>query len=150
MSSNFTLDNANALGAGGYGKVVTAKNNQTGERVAAKLVSTSRMKKAAIQKEIDLMGKLQHTYIVGLRGQEQIAKNYVIYMELASGGELFSRGTLLALATLVLFGLANGIWARSESTEWWEDPYSYCAIACVALGMPSLVLRAAHAIAQYE
>jgi len=87
----FELDAANALGAGGYGKVVTAKNKETGKKVAAKVISTSRMKMSAIQKEIDLMGKLNHPNIIGLQGFETMGKNIVIYMELANGGELFGR-----------------------------------------------------------
>ena len=54
MASGFTLDGGHELGSGGYGKVVTARNNSTGETVAAKLISTSRMKMAAIEKEIEL------------------------------------------------------------------------------------------------
>merc|ERR1719326_2393085 len=49
------------------------------------------MKLSAIKKEVDLMAKLSHPYIIGLRGQEQHGKNYVVFMELAAGGELFSR-----------------------------------------------------------
>jgi len=79
------------LGSGGYGRVVIAKNNETGERVAAKIVSTSRMKMSAIEKEINLMAKLNHPNIVGLKGKEKIDKKIVIFMELAEGGELFSR-----------------------------------------------------------
>lgn len=87
----FELDNRAELGKGGYGKVVTAKNTRTGERVAAKVISTGRMKPAKIQMEIDLMARMNHPNVVGLRGKEQMGKNMVIYMELASGGELFSR-----------------------------------------------------------
>jgi len=87
----FEMDNAREIGSGGYGKVVAAKNTRTGEKVAAKIVSTGRMKMHAIQKEIDLMARFSHPNIIALRGQEQIGKNMVIYMELAGGGELFSR-----------------------------------------------------------
>ena len=59
MAGRFTLDSGSELGAGGYGKVVTAKDNQTGEKVAAKLISTSRMKMSAIEKEINLSACLQ-------------------------------------------------------------------------------------------
>ena len=59
MAGRFTLDSGSELGSGGYGKVVTAKDNQTGEKVAAKLISTSRMKMSAIEKEINLSACLQ-------------------------------------------------------------------------------------------
>ena len=52
--SNFTLDHSHELGAGGYGKVVLAKDNTTGEKVAAKMISMSRMKMSAIERENDL------------------------------------------------------------------------------------------------
>lgn len=88
--SNFTLL-SDELGAGGYGKVVRAKNNATGALVAAKLISTSRMKVTAIQKEVALMERLRHPNIIGILGKEENGKQYIIYMELAGRGELFSR-----------------------------------------------------------
>jgi len=87
----FKLDKTE-LGAGGYGKVVVARDEVTGEAVAAKLIATSRMKAAAIQKEVDLMRLFNHKYIIGLKAEPaQEGKYYIIYMELATGGELFSR-----------------------------------------------------------
>ena len=37
------------------------------------------------------VGKLQHPNIIGLKGTAQEGKNMIIYMEIATGGELFSR-----------------------------------------------------------
>ena len=91
QKGRFALQNANVLGSGGYGKVVIAKDNVTGENVAAKIISTSRMKMTAIQKEVDLMEQLDHPNIIGLRGKEQMGKTMVIFMELANHGELFSK-----------------------------------------------------------
>lgn len=79
------------LGSGGYGSVVKAKKNATGELVAAKVISTNRQKLAAIKKEVSVMGTLSHSNIIRLHDAEQIGNNYFIYMELAEGGELFSR-----------------------------------------------------------
>ena len=80
------------LGSGGYGKVVHAIQTATGERVAAKLIPLSRMKRHAVEKEVKLMGLLRECpYVVGLRGLSEDARTYVIYMDLAEHGELFSR-----------------------------------------------------------
>jgi serine/threonine protein kinase len=91
MVSAYTIDDRSQLGAGGYGRVVQARHNDSGEIVAAKIIRTSRMKLSAIEKEVALMGELQHPHVIGLRGVEEIGKEYIIYMELATGGELFSR-----------------------------------------------------------
>ena len=89
-SLGFKLKNSSELGAGGYGKVVRAVDAQNRD-CAAKIISTGRMKMSAIEKEVGLMKTLVHKYIIGLLGAEQIGKNYIIYMELADRGELFSR-----------------------------------------------------------
>lgn len=85
------LDSEAPLGAGGYGTVVKARNNASGEIVAAKRILTTRMKMHAIEKEVGLMQKLVHPNIIGLRHAEQVGKEYIIYMELAPNGELFGR-----------------------------------------------------------
>ncbi len=81
------------LGTGGYGKVVQATEKSTGRVAAAKIISTGRMKMTAIQKEIALMSRLKHPNIIELLGYEELPekKRTIIYMELASNGELFSR-----------------------------------------------------------
>lgn len=79
------------LGSGGYGKVVVARDPSNGEAVAAKIIPKSRMKESAIQKEVELMKNLSHRHIIAHKGAENEGKNYIIYMELATGGELFSR-----------------------------------------------------------
>ena len=59
------LDSEAPLGAGGYGTVVKARNNASGEIVAAKRILTTRMKMHAIEKEVGLMQKLVHPNIIG-------------------------------------------------------------------------------------
>ena len=81
---DFVLDTQSELGSGGYGKVVTAKNKSTGELVACKIISSSRMKTTAIQKEVDMMKKLQHPSIVGLRAHIADGKYQYIFMELGA------------------------------------------------------------------
>ena len=53
---------------------------------------------------------------------------------------------LLAYVCIVLFGVAGGIWARKPETAWYQDPFSYFAIACVAVGSPVLLARDARAM----
>lgn len=91
MSGFTLLESGSVLGKGGYGKVITARDNTTGEVVAAKLVPTRRMKQHAIEKEVELLRRLVHPNIIGLRGAEKSESQYIIYMELAAGGELFTR-----------------------------------------------------------
>ena len=88
----FNLLHEQELGSGGYGKVVQAIQTSTGQVVAAKLIPINRMKQHAVEKEIRLMEKLRECpYIIGLRGIQQDASYYYIYMEMADLGELFSR-----------------------------------------------------------
>jgi len=91
-AGTWTLQERDELGAGGYGKVVKA-SHADGRVAAAKLISTSRMKRTAIEKEIGFMAKLKHPNIIEFFGWEQLAEQnrMIIYMELAGCGELFSR-----------------------------------------------------------
>jgi len=92
-STKYTLlkSHADNLGSGGYGSVVRAKKSSTGEVVAAKVISTNRQKLSAIKKEVSVMALLSHSNIIALHDAEQIGNNFFIYMELAEGGELFTR-----------------------------------------------------------
>ena len=89
----WVLNSRVELGSGGYGSVVQATETSTGRIAAAKVISTERMRITAIQKEVTLMSKLKHPSIVELLGYEEVPeqRRAVIYMELAAGGELFSR-----------------------------------------------------------
>ena len=88
-AGRFAIDAGAELGSGGYGKVYTASDKTTGERVAAKLISVTRMKRTAIEKELKLMEQLGgHEHVIGLRGFEEQPQHVIIYMELAPRGEL--------------------------------------------------------------
>ena len=58
-------------------------------------------------------------------------------------GTLYTKETLLLLTSLVLFAAAGGMWARPAGTPWFADPFTYFGIACVCLGAPVLIMRAA-------
>ena len=90
MPSDWTLLKEE-LGSGGYGKVVRARRNTDGKEAAAKIVSKRRMKLSAIQKEVQLMEMLSHPNIIAMYAAEEVSDNYYIYMELATGGELFGK-----------------------------------------------------------
>ena len=89
----WVLNSRVELGSGGYGRVVQATETSTGRIAAAKVISTERMRITAIQKEVTLMSKLKHPSIAELLGYEEVPEQSraVIYMEIAAGGELFSR-----------------------------------------------------------
>lgn len=93
MSADYDLLKSDSLGSGGYGSVIMAVHKKTGEKVAAKVISTGRMKVAAIEREVKVMRKLQHPNIIRLLDAASSEKDqrYFIYMELAPQGELFSR-----------------------------------------------------------
>ena len=79
------------LGSGGYGKVFRAKDSSSGEIVACKVVSTKKMRRDAVIREVRLLGMLEHDNLIGLRGTEEIDHQIFIFMELALKGDLFSR-----------------------------------------------------------
>ncbi|XP_010529929.1 PREDICTED: CBL-interacting serine/threonine-protein kinase 22-like [Tarenaya hassleriana] len=82
------------LGMGAFAKVYEAVDVRTGEGVAIKVVNKKRLKEgltAHVKREISVMRRLRHPHIVRLF--EVLATKTKIYfvMELAKGGELFSR-----------------------------------------------------------
>ena len=52
--------------------------------------------------------------------------------------------TVLAVDCGVLFAVSLGIWKRvtQDTVEWYEDPFTYFVLACVAVGAPFLLVRA--------
>ena len=66
------------------------------------------------------------------------------------GGSLLNRGkrnwtTYMLLACGILWGISLGTWkrvARDPEQPWFEDPFTYFALACIAVGGPLLFLRA--------
>merc|ERR1711988_118779 len=88
--SDFVLEQKEQLGAGGYGSVIKAVHKASRKEVAVKVISTHRMKAAAVLKEVNLMKKLSHPNIIEMVHHEVKDANHFIFMELASG-ELFSR-----------------------------------------------------------
>ncbi|XP_030480335.2 CBL-interacting serine/threonine-protein kinase 14 [Cannabis sativa] len=83
------------LGVGAFAKVYHARNIHTGQSVAIKSVSKTKVEKASctahVKREISIMRQLHHPNIVKLL--EVMASKTKIYfvMEFAKGGELFTK-----------------------------------------------------------
>lgn len=83
------------LGCGAFAKVYHARNIQTGQSVAIKVISKQKIIKGGlmtnIKREISIMRQLHHPYIVKLF--EVLATKAKIYfvMEFVKGGELFAK-----------------------------------------------------------
>lgn len=90
----FEIDSEDVLGAGGFGQVFRAIDQASGETVAAKVIDSKRMRRDKILHEIRLMERVSnHEGVVGLRGAQEVVEEskIFIFMELATGGELFGR-----------------------------------------------------------
>ncbi|CAF4702906.1 unnamed protein product [Rotaria sp. Silwood1] len=81
------------LGEGAYGEVVLAKNVNTNEFAAVKVIDINRLKgnDVVIRKEIDLHKLFRHENIIRFYGYKQQYSNYYLFLEYASGGELFDK-----------------------------------------------------------
>ena len=82
------------IGTGGFGQVFKARDSQTNEIVAAKVIDLRRVRREKIMDEIRLMELVaEHPSFIGLRGAQEVADHFkiFIFMELAPGGELFER-----------------------------------------------------------
>lgn len=81
-----------ALGEGGFAKVVQAEIVATGTKVAVKIMnkaSVSRSSFTNLQNEIDICATLSHPCIINTLGIFEDDESIYIVMDLAEGGELF-------------------------------------------------------------
>jgi serine/threonine protein kinase len=87
---NYTISRNKPLGKGAFGEVCIAvkndKTDNTNSKVAVKIISSSRAK--CIQRELELLKKLDHPNIVKFLGYESKEENSYIFMELCDGGNL--------------------------------------------------------------
>lgn len=82
------------IGTGAFGQVYKARDSQSNEIVAAKVMDSRRVRRERIMLEIQLMELVaEHPSFIALRGAQEVADHFKIYifMELAPGGELFGR-----------------------------------------------------------
>lgn len=83
------------LGAGGFGVVRRAHNKQTGEDVAIKIISRSKLKdktkEDAVIEELGMLSRLHHPHIIAFKDWFEASDKYYMVTQLATGGELFDR-----------------------------------------------------------
>ncbi|GFT08256.1 hypothetical protein NPIL_413621 [Nephila pilipes] len=81
------------LGEGAYGEVQLVINNSTQEAVAVKHLDSRKEPAAAnnIQKEIFIHRRLRHENVIRYYGHREEGPLHYIFLEYASGGELFDR-----------------------------------------------------------
>lgn len=80
------------LGSGAFSVVKLAENRKTGEQFAVKVVdkvAVGREKKEMLEREIDILSRIQHPGIVSVLEIYEADKYLYLVMELATGGELF-------------------------------------------------------------
>lgn len=84
---------AQTLGEGAYGEVKLLLNRQTNEAVAMKMVDTKKHPDAAssVKKEVCIQKILHHRHILRYFGTRRQSDIEYIFLEYASGGELFDR-----------------------------------------------------------
>lgn len=97
MFRRFTIDQGKKYGEGGYGATFAAADTQSGLPAAVKVIDTRRMRLEAIRKECAILEGLEHANVIKVLGHGTGRKSssqshlYFIFMELASGGELFDQ-----------------------------------------------------------
>ena len=97
MFTRFTIDQNKKYGEGGYGATFAAQDTKTGQAAAVKVIDTRRMRLEAIRKECSILEGLVHNNVITLLGHGSGRKSsgqahlYFIFMEVASGGELFDQ-----------------------------------------------------------
>jgi len=86
----YTITNE-VLGSGFFATVKVGINKKTGEKVAVKIIDKSKVEESPqlLQNEIDIMAKVNHPHVVGLRAVFDTPTTLFIVMELVQGGELY-------------------------------------------------------------
>lgn len=122
----YEINTGKKYGEGGYGATFAAKDKATGEELAVKLIDTRKMALPAIQRECNILMQLKHANIIDMKdhcqGNGNMKHIYFIFMELASGGELFDqvidRGAS-AMPEAVARGFFNQILSALQMCHLW-------------------------------
>merc|ERR1719473_1903460 len=135
VHDKYQIDQGRRYGEGGYGATFRCVERSTNKECAVKVIDTRKMGLAGIQKECLIMSRLSHPNIIAIydharggRGKEHL---YFIYMECASGGELFdqlttaggslgeerSRGYMQQMVKAIAFCHTHGVAHRDIKLE---------------------------------
>jgi calcium/calmodulin-dependent protein kinase I len=90
VDDHYTIT-SEVLGSGFFATVKAGINKKTGEKVAVKIIDKSKVEESPqlLQNEIDIMAKVNHPHVVGLRAVFDTPTTLFIVMELVQGGELY-------------------------------------------------------------
>lgn len=95
LESSYNVDWNNPLGEGSFGKVYSAVDKKTGERVAVKKISKTFTDDRAFQREMDALLLLResggHPNICGMRANYDEGEYYYIVMDFVGGREMFEQ-----------------------------------------------------------
>eukprot|EP01012_Entosiphon_sulcatum_P067171 TRINITY_DN96731_c0_g1_i1.p1 TRINITY_DN96731_c0_g1~~TRINITY_DN96731_c0_g1_i1.p1 ORF type:complete len:402 (+),score=64.65 TRINITY_DN96731_c0_g1_i1:39-1208(+) len=94
------------LGAGGFGEVFLGLDQVTGKPVALKIISVIDGKCTELQREVEVLSRLQHPNIVAYYGAESDGEVAIVAMEYVAGGSLMGlleQFTQLPLATIRVY-----------------------------------------------
>ena len=77
--------------SGFFATVKVGIDKKTGEKVAVKIIDKSKVEESPqlLQNEIDIMAKVKHPHVVGLKAVFDTPNTLFIVMELVQGGELY-------------------------------------------------------------
>lgn len=84
-------DFVQTLGEGAYGEVKLALNRSTQEAVAVKVLQLTKQTVDAVRKEVCINRMLSDPHIIRFYGQRREENIQYLFLEYASGGELFDR-----------------------------------------------------------
>jgi len=130
LFDKYAIDRTKKYGEGGYGATFAAVEKASGQPLACKLIDMRRMREDAIKKECKILETLTHPNVISVKGHGPgVSSNdrhiYYIFMELASGGELFDQ-VIDRGATAMDEPTARGFFGQII------DGIAYCHLAGVA------------------
>tara|TARA_B110001452_G_scaffold92528_1_gene76282 strand:+ start:3387 stop:4490 length:1104 start_codon:yes stop_codon:yes gene_type:complete len=104
------------LGTGAFSTVRMGIQRSSGERFALKLVDKERSDADAVALEVKMLRRVgMHRHVVGLVDHFELARTWVLVLELVSGGEVFDR--ICAQGPYSELDAAQILWQVAEALE---------------------------------